>query len=59
MPNTQPGLFAGVVLLAPMISLDKISKRGLNPYLRWGRIFSSMRAFVRVIPMAHAVLAHV
>jgi hypothetical protein len=30
----QPGFFSGVILLAAMISLDKVSKRGLNPYLR-------------------------
>lgn len=27
-------LFQGAVLLAPMLSLEKISKKGLNPYLR-------------------------
>lgn len=27
-------LFQGAVLLAPMLSLEKVSKKGLNPYLR-------------------------
>lgn len=28
------GLVAGAVLLAPMLSLNKLSKKGLNPLLR-------------------------
>ena len=27
-------LFKGAVLVAPMLSLEKVSKTGLNPYLR-------------------------
>lgn len=30
----QPELFAGVVLLAPMLSLKRVARQGLNPYLR-------------------------
>jgi acylglycerol lipase len=29
-----PELFAGAVLLAPMLSLKKVARQGLNPYLR-------------------------
>lgn len=32
----QTNELTGVVLLAPMISLEKVSKKGLNPYLRYG-----------------------
>ena len=32
--SMQPELFAGVVCLAPMISLEKVARKGLNPYLR-------------------------
>ena len=30
----EPTMFAGIILLAPMISLEKVSRRGLNPYIR-------------------------
>lgn len=30
----RPDLFSGAVLLAPMLSLEKVAKAGLNPYLR-------------------------
>jgi hypothetical protein len=30
----QPELFRGAVLLAPMLSLEKVSRKGLNPYIR-------------------------
>lgn len=30
---TQPESFCGLILLAPMISLDKVKQRGLNPIL--------------------------
>lgn len=48
----QTELFAGVVCIAPMISLEKVSKQGLNPYLRpIGSIFSAIapRAAVVVV----------
>ncbi|GMH32769.1 hypothetical protein BSKO_00603 [Bryopsis sp. KO-2023] len=32
--HQQGDLFKGAVLLAPMLSLEKVSKQGLNPYLR-------------------------
>eukprot|EP00210_Caulerpa_lentillifera_P001551 g1489.t1 len=32
--HQQEDLFLGAVLLAPMLSLEKVSKAGLNPYLR-------------------------
>lgn len=32
--NAPPGLFRGAVMLAPMLSLERISRKGLNPYLR-------------------------
>ena len=32
--HQRPGLFRGAVLLAPMLSLEKASRHGLNPYLR-------------------------
>ena len=32
--TVQPELFSGAVLLAPMLSLERVSKKGLNPYLR-------------------------
>lgn len=32
--HQRPGLFRGAVLLAPMLSLEKASLHGLNPYLR-------------------------
>jgi hypothetical protein len=31
--GTQPESFCGLILLAPMISLDKVKQRGLNPIL--------------------------
>ncbi|GLC43766.1 hypothetical protein PLESTB_000905800 [Pleodorina starrii] len=31
---TEPAQFSGVVCLAPMVSLEKVAKKGLNPYLR-------------------------
>lgn len=34
MMHTQPGLFQGAVLLAPMLSLERISRKGVNPYIR-------------------------
>jgi acylglycerol lipase len=33
-PPPSSSLFSGVALLAPMICLDKVSRKGLNPYLR-------------------------
>ncbi|KXZ55885.1 hypothetical protein GPECTOR_2g1436 [Gonium pectorale] len=30
----EPSLFSGVICLAPMVSLEKVAKQGLNPYLR-------------------------
>lgn len=30
----KSAMFDGVILLAPMISLEKVSKKGLNPYIR-------------------------
>ncbi|GLI58721.1 hypothetical protein VaNZ11_000474, partial [Volvox africanus] len=36
-------LFAGVICLAPMVSLEKVAKRGLNPYLRpLGKLLSRL-----------------
>ena len=32
--HQRPGLFRGAALLAPMLSLEKASRHGLNPYLR-------------------------
>ena len=32
--HQRPGLFRGVALLAPMLSLERASRHGLNPYLR-------------------------
>lgn len=34
--HQQPELFRGTILLAPMLSLEKASRHGLNPYLRCG-----------------------
>jgi hypothetical protein len=31
----QAELYVGVLLLAPMVSLEKVSQAGLNPYLLW------------------------
>ncbi len=31
----QPELFKGAILFAPMLSLERASKHGLNYYLRW------------------------
>lgn len=30
----SPELFKGMILLAPMLSLERVSRKGLNPYLR-------------------------
>ena len=30
----QPSLFSGCICLAPMVSLEKVARQGLNPYLR-------------------------
>lgn len=30
----HPSLYSGAILLAPMLSLEKVSRKGLNPYLR-------------------------
>lgn len=30
----EPDLFAGLILIAPMLSLEKVARSGLNPYLR-------------------------
>lgn len=47
----EPELFAGAIALAPMVSLEKVAKRGINPYLRpVGFILN------RIIPTA-AILA--
>lgn len=32
--HANPALFRGAVLLAPMLSLERVAKAGLNPYLR-------------------------
>jgi hypothetical protein len=32
-PTRQPEWFQGLMLLAPMLSLDKVKQRGLNPLL--------------------------
>lgn len=32
--SRRPDLFCGVLLLAPMLSLERVSRQGLNPYLR-------------------------
>ena len=32
-PCIQAALYTGAVLLAPMVSLEKASRAGLNPYL--------------------------
>ena len=32
--RSQPDQYRGLCLLAPMISLQKVSRKGLNPYLR-------------------------
>lgn len=32
--HRNPELFRGVILLAPMLSLERVAKTGLNPYLR-------------------------
>ena len=37
-------LFTGAILLAPMLSLEKVSKTGLNPYLRYFTISASFRS---------------
>ena len=36
----QPELFKGAVLLAPMLSLERVSTTGWNPYLRWPNRYS-------------------
>jgi hypothetical protein len=33
MLDVQPDWYSGLMLLAPMISLDKVKQRGLNPIL--------------------------
>lgn len=36
-PNAVQGaLFRGAVLMAPMLSLEKVSRKGINPYIRSG-----------------------
>jgi len=32
--NRRPDLFCGAAFLAPMLSLERVSRRGLNPYMR-------------------------
>ena len=32
--HQRPGLFRGAALLAPMLSLERASRHGANPYLR-------------------------
>ncbi|PNW74921.1 hypothetical protein CHLRE_12g504350v5 [Chlamydomonas reinhardtii] len=37
----EPSLFSGCICLAPMVSLEKVARQGLNPYLRpLGRLLS-------------------
>jgi hypothetical protein len=31
--HVQPARYAGLILLAPMISLEKLKRKGLNPIL--------------------------
>ncbi|CAD7696290.1 unnamed protein product [Ostreobium quekettii] len=47
---SQPSLFKGAVLLAPMLSLEKIAKKGLNPYLK--PIASLLSWAVPALPVA-------
>eukprot|EP00803_Ostreobium_quekettii_P010348 evm.model.scf_81.4 EVM.evm.TU.scf_81.4 scf_81:52896-58685(-) len=48
--HREPSLFKGAVLLAPMLSLEKIAKKGLNPYLK--PIASLLSWAVPALPVA-------
>lgn len=48
--SRRPELFKGVLLLAPMLSLDRVSRKGLNPWLR-----PLASVLSRVIPTAPVV----
>lgn len=43
-------LLSGIILLAPMLSLEKISKKGLNPYLK--PVGSLLSAIAPTLPCA-------
>ena len=43
-------LYKGAILIAPMISLEKISRSGLNPYLRC--------VHLALQPITHKLLLH-
>ena len=45
-------MFKGAVLVAPMLSLDRVSKSGLNPYLRCNILAFSTPA----LPFKHAAM---
>lgn len=47
--HQQEELFRGAILLAPMLSLEKVSKAGLNPYLR--PVASVISALVPTAPL--------
>ncbi|GFR46888.1 hypothetical protein Agub_g8529 [Astrephomene gubernaculifera] len=48
----EPAVFSGVICLAPMVSLEKVAKKGLNPYLRpLGALLS------RLVPRARLLQA--
>jgi acylglycerol lipase len=47
----KPELFSGAVLLAPMLSLKRVARQGLNPYLR------PLSAILSILAPAAAVVA--
>ena len=55
--HQQPELFRGTILLAPMLSLEKASRHGLNPYLRcrpvWAATLSNVSWRVAVAVHCH------